>query len=144
MSQLTPYQMFGEEEGIRRLADAFYDAMDELPQAERIRAMHSANLDSIKEKLFEYLSGWVGGPQLYSDKYGTVCLTDPHKPYPIGPEERDQWLLCMDKALETIGASEELKNLLKTPMYQLADLVRNRDTSDPIELPPNAIPVTNL
>ncbi|WP_255399786.1 hypothetical protein [Oceanicoccus sp. KOV_DT_Chl] len=71
-------------------------------------------------------------------------MTDPHKPYPIGPDERDQWLLCMDKALERINASEELINMLKDPMYRIADTIRNRDTSEPIEQAPNQIPLTNL
>ncbi len=143
MSQQTPYQLLGDE-GIRKLADAFYEEMDAQPQAETIRAMHAANLDMIKDKLYEYLSGWMGGPPLYSEKYGTVCLTDPHKPYPIGPDERDQWLKCMDGALERIDASEELKQMLKDPMYQVADIIRNRDTSEPIMQDPNSIPLTNL
>ena len=139
----TPYQILGEK-GVRQLADTFYEVMDELPQAETIRAMHSANMDLIKDKLYEYLTGWMGGPPLYAGKYGTVCLTDPHKPYPIGPDERDQWLACMEEALKRIGASEELQKMLKGPMYQIADAVRNRDTSEPIERRPNEIPLTNL
>ncbi len=143
MQAQTPYQIL-KEEGVRNLANAFYQVMDESPQAETIRTMHAANLDVIKERLFEYFSGWMGGPPLYSEKYGTVCLTDPHKPYTIGPDERDQWLWCMDQALERIGASEELKTMLKDPMYRLADTVRNRDTSEPVEQAPNTIPLTQL
>lgn len=139
----TPYQILGNE-GIRKLADAFYEVMDERPQAATIRAMHAQNMDLIKDKLYEYLTGWMGGPPLYAAKYGTVCLTDPHKPYPIGPDERDQWLDCMQEALERIGASDELKAMLKEPMFLIADTVRNRDTSDPIERDPNDIPLVNL
>ena len=143
MSQQTPYQILGEE-GIHQLASAFYDVMDEQPQAETIRAMHAKNMDTIKDKFYQYLTGWMGGPPLYSDKTGTVCLTDPHKPYPIGPDERDQWLSCMDGALERIEASEELKAMLKEPMFRVADTIRNRDTSEPIVHQPNIIPLTNL
>lgn len=124
----TPYQLLGGEAGVRRLAETFYDVMDELPQAERIRQMHAASLSDVKQKLFEYLAGWMGGPQdLYQQKYGTVCLTKPHKPYQIGPVERDQWLFCMDEALRRIDASEELTAMLKGPMFALADTVRNSD-----------------
>lgn len=142
-TQQTPYQILGQE-GIRKLADAFYEVMDERPQAKTIRAMHAENLDHIKDKLYEYLTGWMGGPPIYAAKYGTVCLTDPHKPYTIGPEERDQWLDCMQEALERIGASDELKQLLKGPLFQIADAVKNRDSSDPVERAPNEIPLTNL
>ena len=82
----TPYQLLGGEEGVRKLAETFYDVMDELPEAETIRKMHGESLIDVKEKLFEYLSGWLGGPQHhYQQKYGTVCLTKPHKAYAIGP-----------------------------------------------------------
>lgn len=126
-SRRTPYHLLGGEDGVRRLATTFYDVMAELPQAEEIRRMHAENMDEIKQKLFEYLSGWMGGPRLYQEKYGTVCLTSPHKPYAINASHRDQWLMCMDEALERVGASEEVKAMLKEPMYGIADLIRNRD-----------------
>lgn len=123
----TPYELLGGEDKLRELASAFYDAMDELPEAAEIRRMHADNLDEIKEKLFEYLSGWMGGPPLYFDRQGTICLTAPHKPFAISARHRDQWLLCMDRALDSVGASDEVKAMLKDPMYQLADIVRNAD-----------------
>ena len=100
----TPYQLLGGESGVRRLSDAFYDCMDSLPEAADIRRMHGADLAAIREKLYEYLSGWLGGPHLYAAKYGSMCMTAPHRPYAIGPKERDQWLLCMDKALAWSGS----------------------------------------
>lgn len=122
----TPFEALGEE-GIRELSSAFYDVMDERIESATIRAMHAENTDEIKEKLFEYLTGWMGGPPVYSDKYGSVCLTTAHKPYEIGPAERDQWLDCMDIALERIGASDELKQMLKQPFYKVAEVIRNSD-----------------
>ncbi|MDB6062275.1 MAG: globin [Verrucomicrobiaceae bacterium] len=123
----TPYELLGGEAGVRQLADVFYDVMDEMPQAESIRKMHQASLTDVKQKLFEYLSGWMGGQPHYETKYGTVCLTKPHQPFRIGPAERDQWLQCMDEALRRVNASDEVKDMLKIPMYMLADTVRNND-----------------
>lgn len=122
----TPYQVLGDE-GIRALCNAFYDIMDTLPEAAGIRAMHARDLSPMKEKLREYLTGWMGGPPLYAEKHGTVCMTEPHEPYHIGPEERDQWLLCMDKALEEIDAGDELVEMLKIPLFRIADAVRNKE-----------------
>ncbi len=140
MSPQSPYQILGDE-GIAKLVDAFYDAMDELPEATTIRAMHKDNLDAVRKKLRNYLTGWMGGPPIYQMVTGTVCLTEPHAPYAIGPKERDQWLFCMDTALERIGASDELKAMLKIPMFQIADTVRNRDSSEPRLRDPNIIAV---
>lgn len=122
----TPYEALGDN-GIRRLTAAFYDYMDTAPEAAGIRAMHGKDLAPMKERLAEYLISWMGGPQIYAEKYGSMCMTNPHKPYAIGPVERDQWLLCMEKALEQIGADDELKQMLKQPLFAVADMVRNRD-----------------
>ena len=122
----TPYQMLGED-GIRQLTCTFYDIMDTLPEVAELRAMHAKDLTPMKEKLAQYLTGWMGGPPLYADKYGTVCMTSPHEPYHIGPQERDQWLLCMDKALVQTGASDELVQMLKIPMFRIADAIRNKE-----------------
>lgn len=124
----TPYQILGEE-GIRELTNAFYNTMEALPDVQGIRGMHSACLEAMKERLAEYLIGWMGGPPIYLQKYGSICMTDPHKPFHIGPKERDEWLLCMDKALEAINASDELKAMLKQPMFDIADAVRNQEAS---------------
>lgn len=122
----TPYEMLGGEDGIRTLAVAFYDAMDRLETTGDIREMHKKSLDEIKEKLFEFLSGWLGGPSLYAKKYGSVCLTEPHAPFAIGGKERDQWLECMDVALGEVGASEELREMMRKPLFTIADTVRNQ------------------
>lgn len=123
------YELMGGEAGIRALADAFYDAMDQLPDAATIRAMHGEDLSPIKQKLFEFLSGWFGGPRLYFEKYGSVCMHGPHSPYAIGPAERDQWLMCMSDALNAVNTPEEVREALRVPMYRFADALRNRDSS---------------
>lgn len=137
-TQKTPFQILGEQ-GIRDLVDAFYDIMDTLPEASDIRKLHAKDLTPMKQKLGDYLIGWMGGPPVYQEKHGTVCMTEPHEPFAIGPEERDQWLLCMDKALETINASDELKEMLKVPMFRVADAVRNREQSSKFKNDPNVI-----
>jgi len=122
----TPYEIIGQEEGVKALAGAFYAAMDELEEAESVRRMHAENLDVIQEKLFEYLNGWLGGPHLYKDKYGTICLTEPHQPYPIGADQRDQWVACWDRALEKVDAPEEFRAMTKEPVYRMANFLVNQ------------------
>jgi len=136
--QQTPYQLLGED-GIQRLVNTFYDIMDSLPEAAGVRAMHANDLSTMKIKLAEYLTGWMGGPPVYAQKYGSVCMTSPHEFYHIGPDERDQWLLCMDKALEQTGASEELVAMLKMPLFRIADAIRNREGPSSATANPNII-----
>ena len=136
----TPYEILGDQ-GIKDLVAAFYEQMDTLPEAKDIRAMHAEDLAPVGRMLVAYLTGWMGGPPVYHAIKGTVCLTDPHEHYRIGPAERDAWLLCMDKALLQIGASEELKSMLKEPMFRVADTVRNCDDSTPKNQGANIIAV---
>lgn len=122
----TPYELAGGEEGLRRLVARFYAIMDSAPEAAGIRAMHGADLGPVSNSLFEYLSGWLGGPPLYSDRTGTVCLSAPHKPFAIGEDERDQWLFCMRQAMIDVGLPEETRRLFDGPLFAIADFVRNR------------------
>ena len=74
-----------------------------------------------------------------AEKYGGVCMTEPHEPYAIGPRERDQWLLCMNRALEQLDVEEEVRDMLKDPLYRVADAVRNRAQSTDTLKDPNII-----
>ena len=136
----TPYEMLGDQ-GIKDLVREFYAVMDSHPEAAEIRAMHADNLDPVKSKLVSFLVGWMGGPPVYLAVTGTVCLTDPHAAFHIGPRQMDQWLMCMDEALERINASEALKDMLRVPMQHIANTVRNQDEDEPAPRDPNIIAV---
>ena len=121
----TPYELIGKEAGVKALASAFYESMDELEEAASVRKMHADNLEVIQQKLFEYLNGWLGGPHLYQDKYGTICLTEPHQPYPIGEAQRDQWIACWDLALDKVAAGDDFRTMTKEPIARMANFLVN-------------------
>lgn len=123
---LTPYKQIGGEERVRELVDRFYDHMDSFPEAQTIRALHAASLRVSREKLFLFLSGWFGGPDLYQQRYGHPMLRRRHLPFSIGQAERDQWLLCMRRALEDMEIDEGLRQHLEQAFFQTADHMRNR------------------
>ncbi|WP_297477331.1 group II truncated hemoglobin [Ferrovum sp.] len=101
METVNPhYEKIGGEPGVRKLVEVFYHIMDTHPMATGIRQLHPENLDSSKEKLFMFLSGWLGGPPLYIEAYGHPRLRQRHLPFPIGDAERDQWMECMREALD--------------------------------------------
>ena len=129
MTNKTPYQLMGGEPAIRSLVDRFYFYMDILPESSPIRAMHSPSLASAKSKLFKYLSGWLGGPNLYIEEFGHPMLRARHLPFAIGAAERDQWMLCMTKALAEMEMNEDLKTNLQTALQSLATHMINQDSS---------------
>lgn len=122
----TPYELLGGETGVRRLVDRFYDLMDSAPEAANVRALHAKSLKSSREKLFLFISGWTGGPPLYVERFGHPRLRMRHFPFAIGVRERDEWLWCMDRALDEHAMPDELRTHLRSRLHQLADHMRNQ------------------
>jgi hemoglobin len=123
----TIYESIGGESKVRALVNRFYDLMDTLPEAAGIRALHPETLDSSREKLFMFLSGWMGGPPLYIEQFGHPRLRARHLPFPVGESERDQWLLCMNKALEEVVDNGLTRVQIARAFAQLADFMRNKE-----------------
>ncbi|MBQ0728109.1 MAG: group II truncated hemoglobin [Thalassolituus sp.] len=121
------YRAAGQEEGIRQLVDAFYDAMCVLPEAATIRAMHQADLAESRDKLTRFLCGWLGGPKLYSAKYGPINIPGAHRHLSIGPAERDAWLACMREGLKSQPYADDFKTYLLTELWKPAERSRTHD-----------------
>lgn len=128
MSQ-TPYELIGGEATVRALVKRFYTLMDSLPEVSTLRAIHAPDLSDAEEKLYLFLSGWLGGPNLYVDRFGPPFLRARHLPFSIGVAERDQWMHCMRQALAEHVADEALRAKLLTAFSSLADHMRNRAES---------------
>lgn len=122
----TPYELLGGDEGVRRLVDRFYDLMDSAPEAANVRAMHARSLKSSREKLYLFMSGWTGGPQLYVERFGHPRLRMRHFPFAIASRDRDEWLWCMDRALDEHDMPAEVRDFLRMRLHQLADHMRNQ------------------
>jgi len=128
---MTLYDKLGGEQGVRQLVDSFYYIMDTDPLAVRIRNLHPADLAGSREKLFFYLSGWLGGPELYIQKYGHPRLRARHLPFSIGELERDEWMRCMIQALHALPVEPVVRRQLGNAFYQIADLMRNKQDELP-------------
>jgi hemoglobin len=127
----THYERIGGEEKIRALVQRFYQLMDELPEAYGVRKMHPPSLKGAEGKLFKFLSGWMGGPQLFVQEYGHPMLRQRHMPFTISKKERDEWLLCMGQAIDDVVADDEqLRNELKVAFIKVADFMRNQSEPD--------------
>jgi hemoglobin len=125
-SQSSPYVLLGGESGLTKLIERFYGYMDSLPEAAPIRAMHPRELTGSKDKLFKFLSGWLGGPNLYWEEFGHPRLRMRHFPFAIGPEAVDQWLMCMRKALDEVDVDAAFKERLFDSLAQTARQMMNR------------------
>jgi len=123
---LTTFDALGGEIAVRALVDRFYDLMDLEPAYAGIRALHPGSLDGSRDKLHWFLCGWLGGPDLYVQRFGHPRLRARHLPYAIGIAERDQWMACMIQAMQEQGLDAALAQRLAESFFGTADWMRNR------------------
>lgn len=122
----TPFAWIGGESQVHALVDRFYDLMDLEPDYAALRAAHGTELANAREKLKMFLTGWLGGPQRYTEQFGHPRLRMRHMPFSIGIAERDQWVACMDQAMQETAIDDALRTRLKESFMQTADWMRNR------------------
>ena len=118
---ITPYEALGGEEALRHLVERFYEHMDEDAEALTIRRMHPEDLARAQQRLFEFLSGWLGGhPRLRMR----------HLPFAIDAAARDAWMGCMRKALAETVADDTLRAQLDQALTNVANHMRNQNEAD--------------
>ncbi len=121
------FEQLGGEAGVRALVDRFYDLMDVDADLAELRAAHGPSLDSARDKLFWFLCGYFGGPDHYIERFGHPRLRARHLPFSIGTRERDQWVVCMGRAMADQGLDQPLMDRLLHSFYGTADWMRNRE-----------------
>jgi len=123
-ARASPYEGIGGAEALRRVTERFYDILSTSSEAAGIRRMHATDLAPMRQKLFEFMSGWLGGPNLYFARSDRKCMMSAHAPYDIGRDERDQWLACMHRALREEGVDPPLREQIGAALFQFADALR--------------------
>jgi hemoglobin len=123
----TPYEEIGGGHAVDALSEAFYDVIEE--ESPTLRAMLPASTRNTRKKFAMYLSGWLGGPPLYEEKWGHPRLRIRHMPFPIGSAEADEWMRCMRMALDRAVVAQPLRSFLEQRFGELAVHMRNRADS---------------
>ncbi len=127
---ITLYEAIGGDPTVRALTARFYRLMDTLPEAKHCRAVHPPGLANSEAKLYDYLTGYLGGPPVYVQKHGHPRLRSRHFAAPIGPQETAEWLLCFRRALDETVANPKLREIIWPPIERLALHMQNRDEGD--------------
>lgn len=127
----TLYEAIGGDATVRALCKRFYELMDTLPEAARCRAIHPPNLSGSESKFYDYLTGYLGGPPVYVEKYGHPMLRRRHFVAPIGSAERDEWLLCFRRAMDETIANAKLRDIIWPPIENLARHMQNQEETQP-------------
>ncbi len=125
-SATTAYEALGGDAKVRALIDRFYDLMELEPAYANILRLHPKPLTTSRDKLYWFLSGWLGGPRLYEERFGHPMLRARHLPYAIGIAERDAWMACMKQAMTEVGVNAALAERLEAAFFGTADWMRNQ------------------
>jgi hemoglobin len=127
---ITLYEAIGGDATVRALTRRFYELMDTLPEAAHCRAIHPADLSGSESKFYDYLTGYLGGPPVYVEKYGHPMLRRRHFAAPIGPAERDEWLLCFRRAMDETIENPKLRDIIWGPVERLAFHMQNQEADN--------------
>ena len=119
--------MVGGDAAVRALVDRFYDLMDLEPAYAGLRALHPGTLEGSRDKLHWFLCGWLGGPGHYEERFGHPRLRARHLPFSIGIAERDQWMSCMQQAMQDQAVDPALAERLAESLFRTADWLVNQD-----------------
>ncbi len=120
----TAYEAVGGDAAVRALADVFYDVVER--SAPTLAAMLPRDTSGSRQKLYEFLSGWLGGPNLYWERRGHPRLRLRHMPFDIGTAEAEEWARCMDEAIDLVGIPEPAASWLAGRLREVAVGLRNR------------------
>ena len=120
------FDALGGDAAVRKLVDTFYDHMDTDAAFAGIRALHPPDLSGSRDKLYWFLCGWMGGPNHFIERFGHPRLRARHLPFAIGEHERDQWLACMQRAMDQCAVPQDLRLQLDQSFNATADWMRNQ------------------
>ena len=125
--QTTAYESLGGDSGLRAVVTRFYDLMESEPEYAELLAPHGSDTTRARQRLFEFLSGRLGGPNLYWERHGHPRLRMRHMGFAIGPAERDQWVACMDRAMQEEETEPALRSALTEFFSNVARHMQNRN-----------------
>jgi len=123
------YDRVGGEAGIRALVETFYDIIEKEPEGQVLHLLHMRGQGVAHSRIeqFNFLSGFLGGPQLYVEKYGHSDVREMHEHVEIDAEARDTWLKCMGIAIDRVGLNVEVKAALMAHFEPVAAKLKNKD-----------------
>ncbi|HCH63785.1 MAG: hemoglobin-like protein [Deltaproteobacteria bacterium] len=123
---ITAYEALGGDAALRAIVDHFYDLMETQPEFAALYSVHPKPTTKARDRLYAFLSGRLGGPNLYFERHGHPRLRMRHMPFAIGAVERDQWVVCMDRAMHECQVHPELRTMLTDFYTGVAAHMQNR------------------
>lgn len=128
--QIAVYDAVGGMAFFERLVDTFYQGIE---SDDVLAPLYpdAPDFTGARHRLTLFLAQYWGGPATYQEERGHPKLRMRHFPFPVGPLQRDRWMLHMTHAVKTSGATEAIQATLLDYFARAAEHLRN-DTGLPI------------
>ncbi len=122
------YDRIGGEDGLRALVETFYDIIEFEENGRDLHTLHLRGHGVAHSRIeqFNFLSGFLGGPRLYVERYHHSDVRKMHEHVEITQKARDTWLECMALAIDRVGLSDDLKDDLMRHFTRVATMLINR------------------
>ncbi|WP_163936253.1 group II truncated hemoglobin [Paraferrimonas sp. SM1919] len=119
------YYLIGGDIVVKALCKQFYVQMRSNAEAKHLLDIHPQPMDRAEERLYMFLSGWLGGPQLYTDKFGHPMLRMRHMHFNVDAASVEQWLMCMSRALDMEVEQISHRRIIMKKLTPLAQHMQN-------------------
>lgn len=127
---LIPYNEIGAET-LSNLVDAFYSRVSAHPQ---LAPIFPDDLTETARKQKQFLTQYLGGPNIYSAEHGHPRLKARHHPFPITPDRAQAWLECMSEAMDEVGLSGKFRETFFNRLVLTAHhMVNDYDSEEELE-----------
>jgi hemoglobin len=107
-----------------QLVDRFYEGIATDPVLAPLYP-EAPDFSAARRRLTLFLAQYWGGPTTYQDERGHPKLRMRHFPFPVGPLQRDHWMLHMTNAVRASGADDLIQATLLDYFVRAAEHLRN-------------------
>lgn len=123
---ILPYDEIGAEK-LSELVDAFYSNVAQHP---KLKPIFPDDLTETARKQKQFLTQYLGGPNLYSEEHGHPMMKMRHNAFPITPERKDAWLACMSDAMDKTGLEGKFRHDLYRRLVLTANHMVNQQSHE--------------
>ena len=104
----TLYTRIGPKR-LKAIVDRFYDLVFEESE---IAHLFNADKSLIRDKQYQFLTQFLGGPQIYTASYGHPKMRMRHAPHRIDKAAMEEWLRCMKISINENVEDSDLATVL--------------------------------
>jgi len=120
---LIPYEEIGAVK-LSELIDSFYSKVAVHPD---LYPIFPDDLTETARKQKQFMTQYLGGPNLYSEEHGHPMMKARHMPFPITPLRAKAWLACMSEAMDEVELDTKIRDFFYKRLDLTANHMVNRD-----------------